>query len=126
MKKRITLAVALILATFGISNACTNFIVAKGASVDGSTMVTYAADSYWLYGSLYHYPAPAFSESSVETLTRVVERYREIGAFAASPVMTQEAYERLLDIMQQAGELDTRAPYEAVINNGIAEKVIAE
>lgn len=69
---------------------------------------------------------PAFAESSVETLTKVVERYREIGAFAASPVMSQEAYERLLDIMQQAGELDARAPYEKVINNEIAEMVVSE
>ena len=69
---------------------------------------------------------PAFSESSVETLTMVVERYREIGAFSKTPVMTQEAYERLLDIMQQAGELDARAPYEKVINNTIAEKVTVE
>ena len=65
MKKRITLAVALILATFGITNACTNFIVAKGASTDGSTMVTYAADSYWLYGSLYHYPAASYPEDAM-------------------------------------------------------------
>ncbi len=65
MKKRITLAVALILATFGNTNACTNFIVAKGASVDGSTMVTYAADSYWLYGSLYHYPAATYPDSAM-------------------------------------------------------------
>lgn len=65
MKKRITLAVALILATFGITNACTNFIVAKGASADGSTMVTYAADSYWLYGSLYHYPAASYPEGAM-------------------------------------------------------------
>ena len=40
--------------------------------------------------------------------------------------MTEEAYERLLDIMEQAGELDERAPYEAIINNDIAEKIIAE
>ena len=65
MKKRITLAVALILATFGITNACTNFIVGKNASVDGSTMVTYAADSYWLYGSLYHYPAATYPEGAL-------------------------------------------------------------
>ena len=70
--------------------------------------------------------APAFAETDVETLTRVVERYREIGAFAETPVMTQEAYERLLDIMQQAGELEERAPYDAIINNEIAERVIAE
>ena len=37
--------------------ACTNLIVTKGASVDGSVMVTYAADSYTRYGTLVHYPA---------------------------------------------------------------------
>ena len=33
--------------------ACTNFLVGKDASVDGSTMVSYAADSYALYGFLH-------------------------------------------------------------------------
>ena len=37
--------------------ACTNFVVGKKASVDGSTMVSYAADSYALYGYLHHSPA---------------------------------------------------------------------
>ncbi len=37
--------------------ACTNYLVTKGASVDGSTMITYAADSHVLYGELYHWPA---------------------------------------------------------------------
>ncbi len=35
--------------------ACTNFIVTRGASTDGSVMVTYAADSHGLYGALYKY-----------------------------------------------------------------------
>ena len=34
--------------------ACTNLIVTKGASTDGSVMVTYAADSYTRYGTLVH------------------------------------------------------------------------
>ena len=37
--------------------ACTNFIITKGASADGSCMVSYAADSHTLYGELYFYPA---------------------------------------------------------------------
>jgi dipeptidase len=37
--------------------ACTNFVVGKNASVDGSTMVSYAADSYSFYGFLHHSPA---------------------------------------------------------------------
>lgn len=40
--------------------SCTNLIAGKLATVDGSTMITYAADSYGLFGSLYHYPARTY------------------------------------------------------------------
>jgi len=39
------------------AGACTNFIVTKGASTDGSTMISYSADSHQLYGELYFWPA---------------------------------------------------------------------
>ena len=39
------------------ANGCTNFLVTKGASVNGSTMITYSADSHQLYGELYYWPA---------------------------------------------------------------------
>ena len=39
------------------SEACTNVLVTKGASADGSCMVSYAADSHQLYGELYYRPA---------------------------------------------------------------------
>ena len=42
------------------SNACTNFIVTKGASTDGSVMITYTADSFNFYGELYHFPAAVY------------------------------------------------------------------
>lgn len=38
-------------------NACTNFIITKGATKDGSVMITYSADSHVLYGELYFWPA---------------------------------------------------------------------
>jgi len=47
------LSVSLALALSENSNACTNVIVTKGASADGSNMISYAADSHWLYGELY-------------------------------------------------------------------------
>ena len=50
--KRLVLTFALLAAT-ATALACTNFIVTKGASTDGSVMVTYAADSHQLYGALY-------------------------------------------------------------------------
>ena len=37
--------------------SCTNYLVTKGASATGSTMITYAADSHVLYGELYFHPA---------------------------------------------------------------------
>ena len=49
---------ALVLVfSFRTANACTNFLITKGASTDGSCMISYAADSHQLYGELYHYPA---------------------------------------------------------------------
>lgn len=45
--------------------ACTNFLFTKGATKDGSTMVTYAADSHTLYGELYHWPASDWPEGSM-------------------------------------------------------------
>lgn len=52
------------------ANACTNYLISKGASVDGSTMISYAADSHVLYGELYHWPAATWPEG---TMMDVVE-----------------------------------------------------
>ncbi len=41
--------------------ACTNFLIGKKASTDGSTMISYSADSYNLYGELYHWPAKKYN-----------------------------------------------------------------
>ena len=53
----LSLLAAGLLASFVQSRACTNIIVTKGASADGSCMVSYLADSHQLYGELYHWPA---------------------------------------------------------------------
>lgn len=45
--------------------ACTNFLVTKGASADGSTMISYAADSHVLYGELYFRPAADYPEGTM-------------------------------------------------------------
>lgn len=56
------LIIILILASYATNQsiACTNLLVTKGASKDGSTMITYTADSYNLYGELYHYAAARY------------------------------------------------------------------
>ena len=58
MKRILFLATALFAAT--ATWACTNFLAGKGATVDGSTLVTYSADSYALYGAMYRYPAASY------------------------------------------------------------------
>lgn len=45
--------------------SCTNFLIGKGASTDGSAMITYAADSHALYGELYYYPATVYPEEAM-------------------------------------------------------------
>jgi dipeptidase len=45
--------------------SCTNYIVTKGASSNGSTMITYSADSHVLYGELYFWPAKDYPEGSL-------------------------------------------------------------
>ena len=47
------------------SDACTNIIISKGASADGSCMVSYAADSHWLFGELYFKRAADWAPGSM-------------------------------------------------------------
>lgn len=54
--KSLVLSAAMLLASSG-AFACSNLIVGKKASVDGSVMVSYNADDYGMFGHLCHYPA---------------------------------------------------------------------
>jgi dipeptidase len=70
--KKLALFAVLLFATavFMQIFACTNFIITKGASKDGSVMVSYSADSHTLYGELYHWNAASYP---VGTMMDVVE-----------------------------------------------------
>ncbi len=64
--KAIALSAFLSLFLFNLnSQACTNFLITKGASTDGSTMITYAADSHVLFGELYFWPAADYPEGTM-------------------------------------------------------------
>ncbi len=54
-------ACAFVASETGIALACTNFIVGKNASADGSVMVTYSDDSHTRYGELHHSLARTYS-----------------------------------------------------------------
>jgi dipeptidase len=63
----LVICMALIL-NINQAKSCTNFLVTKGASVDGSTMISYAADSHIRYGELYFSPATHWPAGSMVTI----------------------------------------------------------
>lgn len=65
MKKLCFLISIGILCSALQSRACTNFLIGKKASVDGATMISYSADSYNLYGELYHWPAKKYTSGEM-------------------------------------------------------------
>ena len=64
-KAILLLSAAFIAAGTFESHACTNVIVTKGASIDGSNMISYAADSHQLYGELYFAPAGVWNSGDI-------------------------------------------------------------
>lgn len=70
--RRLSTAIIIMIAaalSAGIeSDACTNVLVTKGASVDGSNMISYAADSHQLYGELYYAPAGVWNEGDMRKI----------------------------------------------------------
>jgi len=68
MRRKIYSLLLILVMAFAVvdqAHACTNYLVTKGASTDGSTMITYAADSHVLYGELYHWPAGEWAEGTM-------------------------------------------------------------
>ncbi|MEG2573780.1 MAG: C69 family dipeptidase, partial [Bacteroides sp.] len=65
INKRFLLLAVTLTSVVTTTLACTNLIVGKAASTDGSTIVSYSADSYGLYGELYHYPAASYPKGTM-------------------------------------------------------------
>ncbi|NTU95480.1 MAG: dipeptidase, partial [Bacteroidales bacterium] len=59
------LALAALLLVPGRGESCTNLLISKGATKDGSVMVTYSADSHQLYGELYFKMANSFAPGTM-------------------------------------------------------------
>lgn len=68
--------------------------------------------------------APHFADTELPLLESAVARYQRIGAYCPDPVLREEGFARLQDVMMQAGELDTPAPFEAIVDNTFAYHAI--
>lgn len=63
--KKILFALVFVFITIFSSFACTSLLIGKNASVDGSVMITYSADSYAVYGELYFKPTGEFDPKTM-------------------------------------------------------------
>ncbi len=68
----------------------------------------------------------SFAGTSVASIAAALENYRDIDAWCHSPVMKEESFILLQDIMENAGELSARADYATAVDNSIANVVAAE
>ena len=84
MRKILFCILTLAALCAGRADACTNVIITKGASADGSCMVSYAADSHWLFGELYFHPAANWKNGSMLDITEW-DSYRPLGQIRQVP-----------------------------------------
>ena len=67
---------------------------------------------------------PFFPDTSLEVLTSVAHNYRMTDSWKSDPVMQESDFQRLLDIIDEAGELKARVPFDELVDNSIAEKAM--
>ena len=68
---------------------------------------------------------PQFSESDVETLTTIIERYKQQDTWKTDPTFSEKDFTLIQDIMEHGGELSQRVPFHDLVQNKFAEKVIS-
>ena len=66
----------------------------------------------------------SFPDTDLEMLTSGLQSYKDIDAWSATPVMTEDAFNRLQEVITEAGELSENAPFDKVINNSFAQKAV--
>ena len=67
-----------------------------------------------------------FPDADVETLKIVANSYRKTDSWMADPIMTEEAFTRLQDIIDINGELKARVEFGELVDNSFAEAVVKE
>lgn len=65
-----------------------------------------------------------FPDTDLELLSSAIQSYKDIDAWNDTPILKEEAFNRLQEVMTMAGELENTVPYEKIVNNSFAEKAI--
>lgn len=69
---------------------------------------------------------PQFTDIALEDLTLVIERYKSIDAWNHTPVFEKEGFEKLMDVMALAGQLEKRADYDTIVNTTYAQEALKQ
>lgn len=64
-----------------------------------------------------------FTGTSLEMLTAAIKNYQTFDVWTTTPVTNKQAFERIQDIMENAGELSKRVGYDVIVDNTAASKV---
>ena len=70
--------------------------------------------------------APQFAETELETITAIVRRYYEQGTWKENLIFEEESFDLLQEILEQAGELEKKAPYKTLVTTKYAEEAAAK
>lgn len=68
---------------------------------------------------------PFFPDTDLKTLTMVAKSYRATDSWTKDPIMTEDAFTRLQDVIDNAGELKERIPFDRLVDNSFAQKAMA-
>lgn len=66
--------------------------------------------------------APQFAETDIDTITTIVKRYYDQDTWKSDLIFAEESFDLLQDILDSAGELSKRAPYQDLVSTEFAEK----
>lgn len=64
----------------------------------------------------------SFADTDIDVLETVVQRYKDIDAWNKTPAMTKESFNKLQDVIEEAGELKERVDFDKLVNNTFAQK----
>lgn len=66
---------------------------------------------------------PSFPDSDVSLLESSIKNYKTIDVWNTTPYMTEESFNKLQEVMTEAGELATQAPFQKIVNNSFTEQL---
>lgn len=69
---------------------------------------------------------PFFEDTDKEIIKSVIKRYKDQGSFATDPIVDEQEWNNLQDIMASAGELKEKVEWSKLVNNSFAEKAKSE